>query len=251
MMIWHETPSGQVTVNTADLGALLADIGQRFKEGQGFALATLNLDHMVKLQRDEEFANAYAAQTHVTADGNPIVWLSRLAGQQVELIPGSELIEPLVDVAVCADVSIALFGATEGALAAAADALIERHEGLRVALTLAPPMGFDPMGSAADEAIAAIRDSGAAVVFLALGAPKQEVFAARAFETLPNVGFVSIGAGLDFIAGTQKRAPKWVRAIAAEWIWRMLANPRRLVGRYATCIAILPKLTVKAVRQRA
>ncbi len=87
------------------------------------------------------------------------------------------------------------------------------------------------MGPAADEAIRAIGDSGARVVFLALGAPKQERFAARAQRALPAAGFLSIGAGLDFVSGAQVRAPAWVRAIAAEWLWRLAHEPRRLAGR--------------------
>ena len=111
-------------------------------------------------------------------------------------------------------------------------------------------MGFDPEGEHADRAIAAIGDSGARVVFLALGAPKQERFAARAQHALPEVGFLSIGAGLDFIAGRQKRAPSWVRAIAGEWLWRMLSDPRRLAARYGACLLALPTLTLQALRSR-
>jgi exopolysaccharide biosynthesis WecB/TagA/CpsF family protein len=92
--------------------------------------------------------------------------------------------------------------------------------------------------------------SGARVCFLALGAPKQEILAARGFARHPGLGFVSIGAGLDFIAGHQTRAPVWVRRIAAEWLWRMLGNPRRLARRYLECIAILPSLTRRAIASR-
>jgi len=88
------------------------------------------------------------------------------------------------------------------------------------------------------------------VVFLALGAPKQERFAARAQQTLGAVGFLSIGAGLDFVSGAQRRAPAWVRAIAAEWLWRMLSNPRRLAARYGACLAALPGLTLHAIGAR-
>ena len=63
------------------------------------------------------------------------------------------------------------------------------------------------------------------------------------------MGFVSIGAGLDFLAGSQTRAPAWVRAIAMEWLWRMLANPRRLALRYLRCALILPGLARDALRQ--
>ena len=119
-MIWSEGSTGNVTVTVPDQAALLDDLARRFEDGQGFAVATLNLDHVVKLSRDAAFRAAYEAQTHVTADGNPIVWLSRLAGQQVELIPGSELIDPLCALAARSGVPVALFGATETALTAAA-----------------------------------------------------------------------------------------------------------------------------------
>lgn len=240
-----------VTVTVDDRAALLADIGQRLADGRGFSVATLNLDHAVKLGRDAAFRAAYAAHTHVTADGNPVVWLSRLAGQRgVRLVPGSELVVPVATLAARAGVPVAFFGATDASLKAAARALQAQVPGLRVVLTLAPPMGFDPAGPAADDAIRAIADSGARVVFLALGAPKQERFAARAQGRLPAAGFLSIGAGLDFVSGAQVRAPAWVRAIAAEWLWRLAGAPRRLGGRYAACIAALPGLTLRALAAR-
>ena len=213
-------------------------------------MATLNLDHAVKLRKDPAFHAAYKAHTHVTADGNPVVWLSRLAGEPVSLVPGSELIEPLAALAARCGVGIALFGSTQATLEAAAEALCARHAGLQVALCRAPAMGFEPGSEAAGEDIAAIGASGAGLCFLALGAPRQEVFAARAQQALPGVGFVSIGAGLDFIAGTQHRAPAWVRALAAEWLWRMLGNPKRLAARYGACILALPGLTGRALRAR-
>jgi exopolysaccharide biosynthesis WecB/TagA/CpsF family protein len=250
MMIWSDGDSGGVMVTVPNQASLLADLARRFAAGQGFSVATLNLDHVVKLSRNHQFRDAYRAQTHVTADGNPIVWLSRLAAQQVELVPGSELIDPLAALAARAGVPVAFFGATEAVLAAAAAALVARHPGLEVVLCRAPAMGFDPLGAAAAEDIAAIATSGARLCFLALGAPKQEVFAARALTALPGVGFVSIGAGLDFIAGSQRRAPAWVRAIAAEWVWRLVNDPRRLAARYGACLRILPRLTGRALLAR-
>jgi N-acetylglucosaminyldiphosphoundecaprenol N-acetyl-beta-D-mannosaminyltransferase len=250
MMIWSEGEPEGVTVTVPDQDTLLADLEECFAAGQGFSVATLNLDHVVKLSQDPRFRAAYRSQTHVTADGNPIVWLSRLAGQQVDLVPGSELIDPLAALAARHGLPVALFGATPETLEAAASAMLARHPGLGIAMCHAPAMGYDPMGDVAAQDIDAIRASGARLVFLALGAPKQEILAARAHAALPQVGFVSIGAGLDFIAGTQTRAPVWVRAIAAEWIWRMLGNPRRLAARYGACLAVLPELTVRALRAR-
>lgn len=252
-MNWSSTASGQetVTVTVPSRAALFEDIRQRFEMRQGFSVATLNLDHVVKLKRDSAFRSAYAAHSHITADGNPIVWLSRLAGQSdVALAPGSELIDPLAAMAAKQSVPVGLFGATDASLAAAAQALQEKYPNLEIVITLAPAMGFDPDGPVADEAIEAIRASGARLVFLALGAPKQERFAARAQKTLTETGFLSIGAGLDFISGAQTRAPALVRALAAEWLWRMLGNPRRLAARYWGCIVALPGLTLKALASR-
>lgn len=246
MMMWSE----RVTVTVPDQTALLQDLERRFAAGVGFSVATLNLDHVVKMSKNAQFRAAYAAHTHVTADGNPIVWLSRLAGQNVNLVPGSELIDPLIAQAAKAHIPVAFFGSTQETLELAADRLRARHPGVQIVLTRAPAMGFDPKSPEAEDDIAALKAAGARLVFLALGAPKQEVFAARAQAALPDVGFVSIGAGLDFISGAQTRAPAWVRAIAAEWLWRMLSDPLRLAARYGACMAVLPELTARAVRIR-
>lgn len=237
-------------VNTPSRGALLAEVEARFGRGEGFALATLNLDHVVKLGRSEAFRAAYAAQDLVVADGNPVVWLSRLAGRPVELVPGSELVAPLSALAARMGVPVALLGSTPEALAAAAAALERDHPGLRVVARIAPPFGFDPEGSAADACLEELKAAGAGLCFLALGAPKQEIFAARARARLPGCGFASVGAGIDFVAGTQTRAPGWVRAIAMEWLWRAMGNPRRLARRYAECFWVLPGLAWQAWRRR-
>lgn len=241
---------GSVHVTHARHAALMQEIEAALQARRGFAVATLNLDHIVKLQHDRAFHAAYLAQTHVVADGNPIVWLSRQAGREVELIPGSELVVPLARMAARLGVPVAFLGSTTQTLDAAAHALQAQCPGLEVVCKIAPAFGFDPEGDAAAAALSGVAASGAGLCFLALGAPKQEQLAARGRALAPQCGFVSIGAGLDFIAGTQKRAPVWVRKLALEWVWRMLGNPGRLAGRYMACIAILPGLIRTARRAR-
>ena len=237
-------------VNTPNRSTLLADIDQRFNDGQGFTVATINLDHIVKLRQQPAFRDAYAHHSHVVADGNPIVWLRRVMGRPVALVPGSELVMPLADLARQADVPVALLGATDATLSLAAERMKADLPGLRIVARIAPPFGFDPSGAVADRILSDLAASGARLCFLALGAPKQEILAIRGAEKLPQCGFVSIGAGLDFIAGTQQRAPAWVRRIAMEWFWRMATNPIRLTQRYAQCFAILPGLFWSARRAR-
>lgn len=248
-MRWSPAPAegGPITVTVPSQAALLEDLRHRIDGGQGAAVATLNLDHVVKLQRDAAFRNAYARHSHVTADGRPIVWLSRLSGQPVDLVTGSDLIAPLMALAADLACPVALVGATAEVLEVAAARLTEDHPGLRVVARIAPAMGFDPDGAEADRIMAELEATGARLVLLALGAPKQERFAARCRDRLPSVCVVSIGAGLDFIAGTQRRAPRWMRALALEWLWRLSTDPKRLAARYAACAVLLPKLTVRAM----
>ena len=239
-----------IRVNVTAKASLMREVARRFQSGQGFALATLNLDHLVKLRGDRAFREAYGRHEMVTADGNPVVWLARLAGRRVDLIPGADLILPLSQAAAQADVRVGLVGTTEEALDRAATTIGASVPGVRIVSKLAPPMGFDPESPQADAMLDRAVQDGARLIFIAIGAPRQERFAARARARYPDLGLVSIGAGLDFLAGTQRRAPRLVRLLALEWLWRMLGNPRRLAGRYLCCAAILPVHGWRALAQR-
>ncbi|MFZ7090920.1 WecB/TagA/CpsF family glycosyltransferase [Primorskyibacter sp. 2E233] len=239
-----------VPVNVATWASLEARVAERFARREGFALATINLDHLVKLNTSPAFRAAYAAQDFIVADGNPIVWMSRMARRPVELIPGSEAILPLSRIAARQGVKVAFAGSTAQALAAAKAYLEREVPNLEVVCCIAPPMGFDAASPQSVKILKEIEESGAGLCFVALGAPKQELFAATGRRVAPGVGFASIGAGLDFFAGTQKRAPDWARRYAVEWLWRMMANPKRLGLRYIKCFAILPGQMLRAVALR-
>ncbi|MBV2359555.1 WecB/TagA/CpsF family glycosyltransferase [Thalassococcus sp. CAU 1522] len=235
-----------IAVNVPSWAALEARVAERLARKRGFALATINLDHIVKLRRSSAFRAAYAQQDLVCADGNPVVWMSRIAGRPVALIPGSDAILPLARIAAKQGVRLGLVGSTEPVLRAAKSYLEREIRDLEVALTVAPPMGFDPEGDEARAIHARLADAGVGLCFVALGAPKQEIFAALGRREAPQIGYASIGAGLDFFAGTQQRAPLWVRRMALEWLWRAASAPRRLGPRYLECLAILPGQLVQA-----
>ena len=242
--------SSAVEINIPDLGTLFQAVREKFSRGDGFALATLNLDHLTKLPVDPAFASAYKAQDLIVADGQPIMWLSKLAKQPVSLMPGSDLVVPLCRLAAEMAMPVALMGSSDAALEGAKEALEDLVPDLKIVLTYAPPYGFDPSGEAAEQICEMLNRSGARLCFIALGAPKQELFAAFARLRAPAVGFASIGAGLDFLSGHQVRAPLFMRKYALEWLWRAAQSPRRMVPRYAKCFAILPRHAVQAWRQR-
>lgn len=94
-----ETGQDRVTITMPRRADLMQEIAARFARGEGFALATVNLDHLVKLRTDTGFRAAYASQDFVVADGNPLVWMSHLAGDPVDLIPGADMVVPLANLA--------------------------------------------------------------------------------------------------------------------------------------------------------
>ncbi len=232
-------------INIPDLETAISSITAAARMEQGFCVFTLNLDHLVKLRTLPAFREAYSRATFVTADGAPVAALARRQSPSIQRATGADLVLPLAQA--CADngLSVFLFGTSADVLAEVALRLNRHCEGrLEIAGTFAPPEGFDAEGPAADAAIARIAASGAHVCLVALGAPKQEIFAARAVARGADTGFVCIGAGLDFIAGSQVRAPRVLRASGLEWLWRLTTNPRRLGARYARCALLLARLVV-------
>lgn len=245
------TFAGQaIGLNMATRDALLDEVRRRFRAGEGFSLATVNLDHLVKLSDSAAFARTYAAQDLVVADGWPVAMLARVAGSPVELMPGSDLILPLCQLAAQEGVAVALVGSTQIALDDAARVLEGEVPGLKIVLRIAPPHGFDPQGDAAGVILDRLATEAVQLCFLAFGAPKQETLALRGRDRAPAVGFASIGAGLDFLGGHQVRAPVWMRALALEWLWRALRDPVRLGPRYVRSALILPRQMILAWRQR-
>jgi exopolysaccharide biosynthesis WecB/TagA/CpsF family protein len=232
-------------VTTASPDDAIRAIIARARRGESFTVNTLNLDHLVKLRQDANFRDPYRRATIITADGAPIAWLARRQGARVERTTGADLVEPLVMEAARHKLPVYLFGTSNEVLEKCGAALRNMTGGtLNICGAAAPPPGFDVNSAAADDAIAAMRTARARLVFVALGAPKQELFAARAMARELGAGLVCIGAALDFIAGAQRRAPQVFQTYGMEWLWRLATNPRRLAVRYAQCAAVMVDLAV-------
>ena len=240
-----------INVDTFKLSEASRRICDEVEGGSSFSVYTINLDHVVKLRSNAGFRRAYEKARIVLADGFPIVLAGRLQGHDVERTPGSDLIDPLCDEAGRRGISVVLVGATFEALRAAARELKSRYPALSISGVYAPPANFDVEGSGAQGCLDFIRQSGAQICLLALGAPKQEIFAERCAREIPDgVSFICIGAGLDFIAGSQKRAPKLFQKLGCEWLWRLLNNPRRLARRYAECMLVFPGVVFGGLLKR-
>ncbi len=229
------------SVNMPSMAHVVRDAVRRVQSGRGFTLFTLNLDHLVKRRRHAGFRAAYARADFITADGAPVVAMARRQGASIERTTGADLVLPLCEAAAAARVPVYFFGATPASLERARERLLRAVPGLDVRGCQSPE-NFDPASEAALEAGSRIAASGAKICFIALGAPKQELFADRMAATGDGVGYVCIGAALDFIAGEQTRAPKLFQRTGLEWAYRCVTQPRRLGLRYARCALLYARL---------
>ncbi|MCW8088096.1 WecB/TagA/CpsF family glycosyltransferase [Sabulicella glaciei] len=234
-----------IEVDLADQAEVVRQVMQWCRTGSGGVVVTPNLDHVVKLETSEPLRRAYERARLVLADGRPLIWMARLdGGPRLNLVTGSDLVEPVCAAAAREGRSIFLFGSRQEVLEKAAATLGQRHPGLRVAGLYAPPMGFDHSEEERRKALEAVRRADPDIVFVALGAPKQEVWATENFEATGAKAILCIGAGLDFVAGAVARAPTPFRRLGMEWLWRAVSEPRRLGGRYLGIMAKLPRLAL-------
>ena len=231
-------------INIATMADAVAAPIALARESRGFLFFTLNLDHLVKRRDDPRFRAAYDKATLISADGAPVAWLARRQFPGMARATGADLVIPLAIEAARHGIPIAFFGTTDEVLAKTGAALQAIAPGLIIAHSESPPLGFDPESPAAEAAAARITASGARIVFVALGAPKQELFAAHMAERFPQLGFICIGAALDFIAGAQVRAPGILQKLGLEWVWRLASNPSRMAKRYALCALIMARLVL-------
>src|SRR5215213_593580 len=139
-----------ITINVPSLPEAVSSIVSAAQGGDNFSVCTLNLDHVVQLQQRADFRAAYRRARFVTADGFPIVVLSRLLGIRIERTTGADLVEPVCNEARKKMLPVFFLGSTEPTLAISARRLSERFRGLKVAGYFAPGPNFDPYSDEAD-----------------------------------------------------------------------------------------------------
>ena len=202
--------------------------------GKAFSYTlTPNVDHLVKLQNDVSFLKVYEQADLVVADGVPLLWAARFLGTPLKgRVNGTDLFEQLAAQAAESGRSIFLLGGDEGTAEQAAAHLKARHPQLRTAGWYCPPFGFEHDPEENARIIKRIRDTQPDLLFVGLGAPKQEHWIAEHGAATGARHAVGIGVSFSFVAGAIKRAPRWMQRSGLEWLWRLGAEPRRLWRRY-------------------
>lgn len=196
---------------------------------------TPNVDHLVKLQYDREFYRVYQKAEWVVCDSKILYLLSKLLKHPLpEAIPGSSFFtsyymyhkdDP--------DCRIFLLGAKEGVAVKAKEKINEKVGRQIVVGAHSPSFGFEKNEQECMYIIDLVNKSGANVLLVGVGAPKQENWIMKYRDKMPNVKlFMALGATIDFEAGTLKRAPMFWQKIGMEWLYRCLKEPKRLFKRY-------------------
>jgi len=188
-------------------------------------------DHLARAHREPAFAQVLRGADLVVPDGMGVVWALRLLGcRQVRRVYGPDATLLVLAAAERAAVPVGFYGAAPETLARLTAAVRARFPELRIAYALSPP--FRPLTAEEDEVVTrAVNASGARILFVGLGTPKQEYWMAAHRGRIRAV-MLGVGAAFDFLAGTKPQAPHWMMRAGLEWLFRLCTEPRRLWRRY-------------------
>jgi exopolysaccharide biosynthesis WecB/TagA/CpsF family protein len=210
-------------------------------------VVTPNVDHLIRFCEDATFRDLYGTADFVLLDSRFLALFARFfMGLRLPTSPGSDVTAQLFDHVIAADDKIVVVGGTE----TQAQVLAERY-GLRALRHLNPPMGFINDPAAVESCLRFIEaESPFRFCFLAVGAPQQELLA-KALQTRGRARGLAlcVGASINFITGSERRAPQWMRSAGFEWLYRLLQDPGRLARRYLVrgprIFFLLPRLKLQ------
>ncbi len=213
---------------------------------QPHSLCFSDMHGLVKGHDNQDMRRALASADIVSPDGNAVASLGRLLyGLPVRRLCGPDFMEFLIARSPESGLKHYFFGGKPGVAEELAQVFTSRYPGLKVAGTGTPPMGVSTPAELAQQ-IERMRAARPDVVWVGLGAPKQEIWVAENRHKLPGVTFCAVGAAFDFHTERVKRAPRWMRDNGLEWSYRALSEPRRLGRRYA---ATIPRFGYLFIRQ--
>jgi N-acetylglucosaminyldiphosphoundecaprenol N-acetyl-beta-D-mannosaminyltransferase len=194
-----------------------------------------NVHMIMEAHWNPDFAGVLKDADLVTPDGMPLVWMMRRMGARYQdRVAGMDIFVALCKLAQTGDVSVFCLGSQTEILSRMRQRLDEEFPQVKIAAM--EPLPFRPLTEAEDEVlIEKINSSGAGIVLVSLGCPKQEKWMAQHRGKIQAV-MIGLGGVFPVYAGIQKRAPRLVRDLGLEWLYRWLQEPRRLWHRYATTI---------------
>lgn len=215
------------------------------KRGNSRALVFANVHVIMEAYDDPAYLHCLNKADMVNPDGVPLVWaLRRLGSPQATRVYGPDCTVTIIKDAAASGVPVGFYGGSPEVLDALLAVTRRNYPALLIAFAMSPP--FRSLTEDEDAAVVQqISDSGARILFIGLGCPRQEKWMIEHLGRIPAV-MVAVGAAFDFIAGTKKQAPRWMMKGGLEWLFRLGTEPRRLASRY---IKHNPRYLVLIARQ--
>jgi N-acetylglucosaminyldiphosphoundecaprenol N-acetyl-beta-D-mannosaminyltransferase len=216
-----------------DRTELVEHVMRESERGGGGWIITANVDYLQRFESDPTAAELLRRADFIVADGVPLLWACRLRKTPLpDRVAGSDLVWLLAEQASCRHRSLYLLGGNPGAAEAAARALRLRWPGLAIAGYSSPELSNPPTPRQLESLRADLAVCSPDIVYVALGAPKQDFVIDGLRECFPAAWWIGVGISLSFMSGQLKRAPRWMQAMGLEWLFRLLQEPRRLGPRY-------------------
>ena len=214
-----------IPVHAVTMADTLALVEGYLAEPRLHQIATVNPEFVMAAQSDAEFRRVLLAADLCLPDGVGLLYAARRSGQRLpERVPGSELVYRLAERAAARGWPLFLLGAAPGVAEEAAAILGDRYPGLHIDGTYAG----SPDPAENEATVRRVNDSGAALLFVAYGALKQDKWIARNRDALPAVRVaIGVGGSLDFVTGRAVRAPRWMQRLGLEWLHRLIREPWR------------------------
>lgn len=220
-------------IDNLTMSETLNEIDKLIQKKKCSYVVTPNVDHIVRLEKDEELQKVYKNASLVLTDGKPLIWISKWYKTPIkEKISGSDLFPRVCQLAANKNYTIYLLGAAEGVADTAAKNLMKKYPGLNIVGTYSPPFGFEKSKQEMNKIKTQIQDVHPDILIVGLGCPKQEKFMYYHCKELGVPISFGLGASIDFEAGNIKRAPKWMSNHGLEWLYRFSKEPKRLFKRY-------------------
>lgn len=221
-----------VRVHRVTLAAVCEQMEAFIRSGRPHQIVTVNMDFLRLARQDAAFHAVVNAADLVVPDGVPVLWAARLLRRPLgERVTGVDLVEQGAALAATRGYRVFLLGAAPGVADAAAAALVQRYPRLCIAGTYAPPIG--PFTAEEDaRMVAAVRAARPHLLFVAFGAPRQELWIHAHLDDLAVPVCVGVGGTFNFLSGAIPRAPVWMRRAGLEWAHRLAQEPGRLWRRY-------------------
>lgn len=219
-------------------------IVSQIEELRGKFICLSNVHTTVMAESDEEYRTIQNSAFLALPDGSPLALVQRLRGyKEAEQVAGPDLMPALWKATENTEISHYFYGSTQQTIDALSEKLKTKYPRLKIVGMESPP--FRPLSEEEDrEVIQRINDSGASIVWVGLGAPKQEKWMYEHQDKI-NALMLGVGAGFDFHAGTVKRAPQWMRKHYLEWLYRLTQDPGRLWKRYVGTNSKFLMLSIK------